>query len=173
MARAIALLLVITIAGCSSNYMPMSRGRVAVTMQAGKQVYVRDGYVYQHGFLGGGLEEAVAGNSAAEAAAGEYRSRMKTGFLAMLLGAASSLGGTVYGLSTLEREDVSDTTLTVMGVAVLGGLVLTLVGTGYLASAEPYRWDAINIFNDGGPVEIHQGPPGWAASRKLSLKMRD
>jgi len=164
--------LVITLLGCSSNYMPLSRGRVAVTMRGGKQVYVRDGQMYEHGLLGGGLQEAVAGNPAAEAAAGEYRSRMKTGLLTMLLGTAGMIGGTVYASTSLVRNESSDLDLQLALGAMLAGTVLMLVGSGYLASAEPYRWDAINIFNDGG-TEMPSGPPGWNASRqKLSLRMR-
>jgi hypothetical protein len=47
-------------------------------------------------------------------------------------------------------------------------------GLFYSVSAEPYRWDAINRFNDTEPV-YPAGPPGYSASRlpQQSLKMRD
>ena len=66
---------------CNSGYIPQARGRVAMIMQGGGQVYVRDGQVYRHGFLGSGLRRAVAGNPAAERAAREDHDRQKDGLL--------------------------------------------------------------------------------------------
>jgi hypothetical protein len=58
------------------------------------------------------------------------------------------------------------------GLVALGGLILTFAGAGYAASAEPYRLDAINIFNDApAPTLV---PPGLDASLpKQSLRMRE
>ena len=42
-------------------------------------------------------------------------------------------------------------------------------------TAEPYRWDAINLFNDGAELQPQLAPPGWSASpvgAKASLHMR-
>ena len=49
--RILALSIALSTA-CTSSYTPQSRGRVSVMMQGGAQVYVRDGRVHEHGFLG-------------------------------------------------------------------------------------------------------------------------
>jgi hypothetical protein len=72
MRTAVALAAALT--ACTSSYVPQSRGRVGMILQGGAQAYVRDGRIYPHGFLGGGLLRAVAGNAAAERAARESRS---------------------------------------------------------------------------------------------------
>src|SRR3954452_7740277 len=77
----------LAITACSSNYIPRSPGRVAIILDTGQPTYVRDGVKYPHGFFGGGLIDAVAGNAPAEAAAHEYRSRLGTGVLVGLIGA--------------------------------------------------------------------------------------
>jgi hypothetical protein len=181
--RTIALTL-IAVTGCSSSYMPQSRGRVAVTMRGGAPAYVRDGRVYEHGMLGGGLVDAVQGNPSAMEAANEYHDRMKYGLIGMLGGLGAMLGGTLYAASHIDPLDESNDDLDGdaqlgLGVALLG-TVLMIVGGMYLATAEPYRWDAINMFNDAPPpLPPLPGAPGWSASRtgmtttKQSLKMRD
>jgi len=63
-------------------------------------------------------------------------------------------------------------------VVTLGGLVAIMVGAGYTASAEPYRWDAINLFNDapamapGASPPPGSSPPGYAPTPRVSLQMR-
>jgi hypothetical protein len=179
--RTIALTL-IAVTGCSSSYMPQSRGRVAVTMRGGAPAYVRDGRVYEHGMLGSGLVDVVQGNPAATEAANEYHDRMKYGLVGMLGGLGAMIGGTIYAASHVDSVDEDNNDLDGdaqlgLGIALLG-TVLMVVGGVYLTSAEPYRWDAINLFNDAPPpLPPFPGGPGWQASRtemtKASLKMRD
>jgi hypothetical protein len=144
-------------------------------MQNGQVSYVRDGRIYPHGMLGGGLEDAVVGNPAAMAAAHEYTSRMTTGLIGTLLGTAGLVGGMTWVGAEAARNPDSDN----FGVPVtlaLVGMIVMFVGAGYAASAEPYRWDAINIFNDGGappPMPMPMGAPGYGASARASLKMGD
>lgn len=101
--RTIALIL-IAVTGCSSSYMPQSRGRVAVTMRSGAPAYVRDGRVYEHGVLGGGLVDAVQGHPAAMKAANAYHDHMTYGLLGMLGGLGAMLGGTVYAATKGEQQ---------------------------------------------------------------------
>lgn len=146
-----------------------------MTMQDGKPVYVRDGQFFEHGMLGGGLQRAVAGNPAAEAAALEYHDRMRDGLVEMLVGTAAMCGGVAWAAGTAASDQTGHPDVTAPLLVALGGMVLMFVGTGNLASAEPYRWDAINIFNDGAQLSPQLGPPGWSASRveaKASLHMR-
>jgi hypothetical protein len=176
--RTIALTL-IAVTGCSSSYMPQSRGRVAVTMRSGAPAYVRDGRVYEHGVLGGGLVNVVQGNPAAMKAAHEYRDHMTNGLVGMFSGLGAMLGGAIYAATyadqDYEHNNKLDSEVRVgLGVALLG-MVLMIVGGAYLASAEPYRWDAINLFNDAPPPSLPNAPGSRTGmtSPKASLKMRD
>jgi len=166
------------LAGCSSSYVPHTRGKVAVVMRNGQLAYVRDGRTYPHGFLGHGLGDAVLGDPSAMAAANEYTSRATMGFVGVLLGTAAEIGGMTWvAVDASRNSNLTGSQLAAPLLLAFGGLVCTLVSTGYLASAEPYRWDAINLFNDAGAMP--QQPPGAplpgysaTASARVSLKMR-
>jgi hypothetical protein len=160
--------IVLACLGCSSHYTPRARGRVAVTMLDGKVVYVRDGRIYPHGMVGSGLEQAVVGNAAAQLAAREYHDRLRDGLWCILGGAAAMLGGTTYAAYEAVRTPSSTRVdMVPIGVAVVG-LAVMLYGAGRAASAEPYRWDAINLFNDAAEL-----PPVAARVRTSPLRMRD
>jgi hypothetical protein len=165
----------LALTACSSNYIPQQRGRVAVIMQTGGQAYVRDGKIIEHGLLGGGLADAVHGNPAAMEAANEYQDRIKFGLLGLFGGLACSVGGLAYAISESNPDDSSPSDASERGLWIsLGCLGVMIAGTAYLASAEPYRWDAINIFNDTPPPPPLPGAPGYSISaQKQSLKMRD
>lgn len=174
--RTIALTL-LAVTGCSSSYMPQTRGRVAVMIRSGTPAYVRDGQVYEHGLLGSGLVDVVEGNPAAMEAANEYHDRMLYGLLGVAGGTAAMIGGSVYTLAHLSgpSEEEFDRAATIGLGAILVGTVVALAGSLYLASAEPYRWDAINMFNDAPAMPPLPGGPGWSASTAPheTLKMRD
>ena len=173
------LLALLALAACSSQYMPRTPGRIAVMTRNGQQVYVRDGRVYESGMLGGGLRDAVAGNPAAERAAEEHHSRLTTGFIGMFAGfLAISAGATWLALDAAKAsESTPNGSIDGTGPAIVmaAGFAVMMVGTGYLASSEPYRWDAINLFNDGAgsfepppaPTLAPPRPPG------VSMRMRD
>jgi hypothetical protein len=178
--RTLALSLAVAVTACSSSYTPQSRGRVSVMMQSGQHAYVRDGKTYEHGFLGGGLVDVVQGNPAAERAANEYHDRMTWGAIGVLGGMLCSLGGLGYAISQIDDNGTgsNDNSRARTGLYVaLGCTVVMMIGTVYLASAEPYRWDAINLFNDAPPPLYMPGQPGWRAEvtgqPQQSLKMRD
>ena len=168
------LVILLAVAACSSSYIPQNRGRVAMIMQHGGPAYVRDGEIISHGFLGSGLVRAVAGNPGAEHAAHEYRSRLGWGLFYGLGGLVCSTVSMVVAIdSATDGSDSSSHVPTGVWVS-LGCLVASFAGFGYLATAEPYRYDAINIFNDTtvAPRSPQIGPPGWNAKRE-SLRMRD
>nr|HEX4313265.1 hypothetical protein [Kofleriaceae bacterium] len=155
-------------AACSSMYMPQTPGRVAVILQDGKQAYVRDGQIYPNGMLGGGLVDAVAGNPTAERAAQTYHAKMQSGFTFVLLGVIAELGGLSYATAEVTTNDGRVNNNFAGGMAIaLGGIVATLIGAGYLSSAEPYRWDAINLFNDGGAAPRY-APPRYMPPAQLA-----
>jgi hypothetical protein len=167
--------------GCSTSYVPQSRGRVSVVIENGTWAYARDGETFRHGFLGSGLMRAVRGNPRAEAAAKEYHDRQRDGLLITLGGLVCSTVTMAYAVREIDRSENNNEVPTELWVS-LGCLLASLtVGPIYIASAEPYRWDAINIFNDG-PPPMPYGPPGapgapgygvLSTKKKLSLKMSD
>lgn len=166
MTRSLALAALVATA-CSTNYVPRSPGRVAVTMEDGAPAYVRDGQSFRHGFLGSGLKKAVRGNRQAEAAADEYHDRIRDGLLVTLLGGvcmSTALGMAIDDIDDNESDRHVETKLLV----ALGCSGLMLGGALYTATAEPYRWDAINIFNDNPPPPpgIYPGyGPGYGAAK--------
>lgn len=145
-------------------------------MKDGAVAYARDGKVYKHGAFEGGLLKAVRGVPAAEDAAHTMRSRLGWGFAGFLGGLACSTIAAVAAVgdpSTPEREGSDIAAITAL--ACLGG---SMIGAGYMISAVPYQYDAVNIFNDslvpvgpvhmpgqprpplGQPMAPGQGPPG-------------
>jgi hypothetical protein len=173
-ARVLALLVLLAAVGCTSHYLPQTPGKVAVMIHDGGLAYARDGRFYAHGVFGHGLEEAVAGNPAATAVAQEYSSRMTTGFVATLIGAAGVVAGSAWaGYAASRDEDLRGVGVP-LATAVVGAFVM-LAGAIYAASAEPYRWDAINMFNDEAapPALPLPGAPGYGPSARGSLTMGD
>ncbi len=172
--RIVAAALAVCVA-CSSHYIPRSRGRVAITVVDGRQVYIRDGRMYPIGLLGGGLADAVAGNPAAVAAAHQYHDRLRDGVVQVLLGTAAFVGGFTYAAVEAANQSPNSTRVDGVPLAIAAvGLAVMLWGTGSLATADPLRWDAINIFNDAADV-APPGPPGYAATTPATspLRMRD
>ena len=158
--RMVAVVSLASLAACSSHYIPRSRGRVSVVLQGGAPAYARDGEIHPHGFFGGGLQEAVRGNPAAEADAAEYHDRMRDGFLAAIVGAVCLPVSVGYLAANSIDEQANQTNQTIAVGAAIGCTALMFGGLFYSVSAEPYRWDAINRFNDTDPQPV-QGPPGY------------
>jgi hypothetical protein len=157
MSRSLVVAALLAASACSTSYVPRTPGRVFVTMDGGTFAYVRDGQRHAHGFFGGGLADAVRGNPQAEAAANEYSDRLRNGFLASMLGIVCSGIATGYAIDRAYNDDGGESGLLV----ATGCLVLSMGGLFYMASGEPYRWDAINIFNDSPPPMVVPtwGPP--------------
>ena len=157
---------------CSSSYIPQARGRVSLVMMNGAPAYVRDGQVIAHGFLGSGLERAVRGNPAAERAAHQYRTRMRDGLLIGLGGLLCSTIAAAKGAAMIDeaQDNFEDDDEVPMEIWLsLGCFVASMGGLGYAISADPLRYDAINIFNDttpswvpGMPGAPAYGPPGYS-----------
>ena len=168
MLRALTISLVLVSTACSTSYVPRTPGRVALTMDTGVPTYVRDGRSYPHGLLGGGLRDAVAGNPDAERAADEYHDRLRNGLLTVIGGAVCSMAALGFAVRDgVEDEGSDDDVARNLGIA-LGCTALMFGGALYGASAEPYRWDAMNIFNDGPPPP----PPGMYPPRSSAPRAR-
>lgn len=185
---ALTVVVALVTGACSSSYMPRARNHVAIVMRGGAQAYVRDGKTFSAGLLGGGLADAVAGDPQAVAAANEFSSRLKTGLLVTLGGLACSIVSAGLAARKLDNDPYGEGN---QGAPPelwisLGCLVASFGGLGYMVTAEPYRWDAINIYNDNADARTSTpiypaGPPGGFgllpappfAKKKMSLKMRD
>ena len=150
---------------CSTSYVPRSGRRLSVVMEGGQLAYQRDGRVVPHGFLGGGLIEAVDGVPAAEQSARTYRRRLAAGGLMLVGGVVCSFVALTVAFERSEDNE-SERPLAVSGGCFLAGLTGGIV----LGSAAPYQWDAINLYNDAveaaaPPAAPAVGPPGAAPVR--------
>ena len=153
--------------GCSSSYVPRPGPRVAVIQQGGNPAFVRDGRVYEAGFFGGGIVEAVQGNPEAEAHAHAFKNGMIGGFLATLAGAVSAVSGvTLFAVGSTSDGAGGPRNATQQdagGLLLAGGLGAYIAGLVIMLNAQPHLWDAINVYNDGvpmGPVPYGYPPPG-------------
>tara|TARA_R110002096_G_scaffold435826_2_gene663519 strand:- start:34473 stop:35018 length:546 start_codon:yes stop_codon:yes gene_type:complete len=145
---------------CSTGYVPKRNGKLAVVMQGGQVGYERDGRFHSHGVFGGGLVDAVRGVPAAESAAEAHQSRTAWGFVSTIGGMVCS--SVAFGYAIEESENRSSSSNA--GLLALGCLGASALGLGLIISAVPYRFDAVNIFNDSvqptGPVYMPgQAPP--------------
>jgi hypothetical protein len=162
---------------CSSHYMPRANGRVAIMMQDGTPVYVREGLVIQPGFLGSGLEQAVAGNPGAMAAARRFHNGGRDALIEVLIGGLAFLGGTtVLSAELASTNGLPPRATEAAGAAAIVGAVLMTYGMFQALDAQTYQWDAINIFNDGatpGPA-LPVAPGAWSSNDapRATLQMR-
>ena len=150
--RAISAVGVSTFAlsGCSTSYAPKPHPRVAVVMQGGTPVYIREGRVYPGGGFGGDLGEAVQGNAEAERYAKSYRTNMVAGVTTTLAGVASVIGGSLlYVASSSKPDNERDGTAEAIGgTMVVSGIAAYVTGMVLMLNAQPHLWDAVNAYND-------------------------
>jgi hypothetical protein len=152
------LALTLICAGCSTHYQPRPGPRVSMVMEGGSLAYHRNGETIQHGFFGGGLVEAVESDPAAVEAAEIYEGRLIGGFVAQIVGLACFAAGTGWALS--EENDTTQGTILLGSLGCL--LAGTITGTVLLTSAQPYHFDAINIYNDNKQLGVYPMPPPYA-----------
>lgn len=176
--RWLSLTVAMVVAGsaCSSHYMPRAIGRVSIVMQAGQPVYVRDGVVVPQGFLGSGLEQAVVGNPAAQAAARRFHDGWRDAFIEVFLGGLAM--GTGTGLLTYEATSTNAPPRLLapsLGLLVVGAALMMWGGL-EVQDAQTYQWDAINIFNDNPmPAPVLPAASGaWSSGSvpNATLQMR-
>src|SRR5262245_23326268 len=160
--RAISSVAVGTFAlsGCSTAYAPKPNPRVAVVMQGGTPVYIRDGRVFPGGGFGGDLREAVQGNAEAEEHAKAYRTGMIAGVTTALVGVASGVAGGILYFSNANgpENERNGTAEAVGGTLFVSGLAAYVTGMVLMLNAQPHLWDAINSYNDG--VDAARAPRG-------------
>ncbi|MCX5744515.1 MAG: hypothetical protein NT062_18645 [Proteobacteria bacterium] len=148
------------VGGCfSTSHAPRDPRKVYMTMESGVRGYVRGGEFHSEMGFGGGLVEAVESNPRALEAADTFRGRMIGGFVGLFGGAMCLPGILAYDAAKQYdgRASIPDSHAY---LAVGCGLAM-VVGAFAMASAMPYQFDAINIFNDelDGPLPSQWVPP--------------
>jgi hypothetical protein len=141
--------------GCSTHYVPQSRGRISVVTDPSMGLY-KDGRTYRAGLLGGDVDEAVAGNRRASEEAAAFQTDQTIGTVFTFGGLAFVVGGAAVLIGDLPTSNQSKALPTSLGL-MLGGLVVEMVGLGFSMAAQPHLWDAVNIYNDG--VDTMPRPP--------------
>jgi hypothetical protein len=154
------------LSGCSTSYAPKPHPRVAVVMQGGTPVYIREGRVFPGGGFGGDLREAVEGNAEAEEHAKSYRTNMVVGVSTALVGIASTVAGSALyiGNSTGPENERDGTAQAIGGTLAVSGLVAYATGMVLMLNAQPHLWDAINAYNDG----VDNGPSTRAYGQHMT-----
>jgi hypothetical protein len=166
-------------AGCSTHYMPARGPHLRTIVEGGQLVYVHDGQEFSHGFAGGGLVDAVASDPQAKEAAETYEDHNVAGFVLDLGGTVVMIGGALaFGIaeSDYQAGRSRDTSAEAIGgTAFVAGLAAAITGIALIASAQPYQYDAINIYNDhvderlrASPLR-YEPPPGYPLPPRYSL----
>ena len=152
----------LTVTACSTHYQPRAGHRLSVVMEDGKVAYHRNGETISHGFFGGGLVEAVEDDPAARQAAETYRGRNVGGFVATTVGLVCFLGGSAYALSADSSSDdgVFNSERSTIFLGALACLLAgSITGSVLFMTAQPYHWDALNIYNDNAESRAYRFQP--------------
>jgi len=159
---AVSAALLAQAACASTSYTPRSDGRIATILVDGHPALSKNGKTIPAN--GDGLEEAVAGNPAAEEHARSYSHGVHLSIAENLIGLGAFIAGT---LVVVPKKDamgmdlpVSSERQTVGTILFVGGLVSLIVSGFQMATAQAHFTDAINVYNDGvAPWPVP--PPGW------------
>jgi hypothetical protein len=135
------------VSSCSTQYTPEPSPRISVVMVGGMPAYQKNGETISHGFAGSGLVEAVEDDPEALDAAETYHGRSVGGLIAVLGGLACGIGG-VAVIASDDSGGASDERTAIGGAALVCMLGATIAGLVLISTAQPYQWDAINIYND-------------------------
>ena len=159
---AVSAALLAQAACASTSYTPRSDGRIATILVDSHPALSKNGKTIPAN--GDGLEEAVAGNPAAEEHARSYSHGVHLSIAENLIGLGAFIAGT---LVVVPKKDamgmdlpVSSERQTVGTILFVGGLVSLIVSGFQMATAQAHFTDAINVYNDGvAPWPVP--PPGW------------
>ena len=159
---AVSAALLAQAACASTSYTPRSDGRIATILVDGHPALSKNGKTIPAN--GDCLEEAVAGNPAAEEHARSYSHGVHLSIAENLIGLGAFIAGT---LVVVPKKDamgmdlpVSSERQTVGTILFVGGLVSLIVSGFQMATAQAHFTDAINVYNDGvAPWPVP--PPGW------------
>jgi hypothetical protein len=171
-AVAVASAALLAQAACAStSYTPRADGRIAMALQDGRQVLIKDGKTYPFG--GDGLQQAVAGNPPAEEHARSYSSDMHFALAEELIGLGALIAGAVVAAPSQDANGnnlpVSTERQTAGGIMGIAGLVVLIVAAFQIGSAQGHFMDAVNVYNDGVPPRLPPPPPGWQPQSPVPL----
>jgi len=150
-------------AACAStSYTPRGDGRIATILEDGHPALSKNGKTIPAN--GDGLEEAVAGNPAAEEHARDYSHGMHLSLAENLIGLGAFIAGTLVVVPKTDAMGndlpVSSERRTAGTVLFVGGLAALIVSGFQGAAAQAHFTDAINVYNDG-VAPFPPPPPGW------------
>jgi hypothetical protein len=147
-AAGIVVAVVLTAAGCATEYVPRTSNRISLVESGGVAKVTRDSQTF--GLWN--LDQAVTGNPEAEAHARTYRHRTAAG----IVGEIAGLGLIAGGVSLAAGQSVSTTRRDVGSGLALGGVVALVGAFVAILSGPPHIYDAINIYNDGVPPDANR-----------------
>jgi hypothetical protein len=150
-------------AACAStSYTPRGDGRIATILEDGHPALSKNGKTIPAN--GDGLEEAVAGNPAAEEHARDYSHGMHLSLAENLIGLGAFIAGTLVVVPKTDAMGndlpVSSERRTAGTILFVGGLAALIVSGFQGAAAQAHFTDAINVYNDG-VAPFPPPPPGW------------
>jgi len=159
---AVSAALLAQAACASTSYTPRSDGRIATILVDGHPALSKNGKTIPAN--GDGLEEAVAGNPAAEEHARSYSHGVHLSIAENLIGLGAFIAGTLVVVPKKDAmgidQPVSSERQTVGTILFVGGLVSLIVSGFQMATAQAHFTDAINAYNDG-VAPWPAPPPGW------------
>jgi hypothetical protein len=166
-----SVVMVSLVSGCATSYAPESGPRISVVMSGGTPAYHKNGKTYSHGFAGSGLVDVVEDDPEAKQAAETYHERSVGGLIAVLGGLACGVAGVaVLSSGRDDRGSLDSQQATIGGAALVCMLGATITGLVLIATAQPYQWDAINLYNDHVEQRLRMlrcspqhCPPPWPA----------
>jgi hypothetical protein len=141
--RRLVILMVAPVGCASSAYTPRPSHRVSLISSEGSGKLIRDSKTF--GLWD--LDEAVEGNPEAQSDARIFRHRTIGGFVLEFAGFGGlATGAALANSSSKTRQEVGT------GVAA-GGVVGLVAALWLVTSGFGHFYDAINIYNDGLPLE--------------------
>ena len=158
-------------AACAStSYTPRGDGRIATILEDGHPALSKNGKTIPAN--GDGLEEAVAGNPAAEEHARDYSHGMHLSLAENLIGLGAFIAGTLVVVPKTDAMGndlpVSSERRTAGTILFVGGLAALIVSGFQGAAAQAHFTDAINVYNDGVPPRFAP-PSGWQPTSPVPL----
>jgi len=161
---AVASAVLVAQAACAStSYTPRGDGRIVTVIEDGSPILMKDGQRLPGG--ADGLDQAVAGNPAAEEHARSHRQASHLSLAEQLVGLGAFIAGAIV---VAPKQDAAGNDLPISqqrsiagSVLFVGGLTALIVSSFHMSSAQAHYLDAINVYNDGVPPRFPAPPPGW------------
>ena len=136
--------LLLGVQGCASGYEPARSPRVAMMMDGGRPVFVRDGQHYESFLPSSALLDAVHGDPRAESEAQKARNLQIGG----LVFVGAGLGTLVGATAVIANSHASDEHAALAGGLLVSSIALEMISLVFTLNAVPHLYNAMNIYND-------------------------